>query len=75
MFGDSHGNVVSLFERDCSLQRRHQKVIEEAPATGLTAERRAAMSAAARAAAQAVGYVGAGTVSSSPMASASTSWR
>ncbi len=62
VFGDSHGNVVSLFERECTLQRRHQKVIEEAPAIGLTAERREAMSSAARAAAQAVGYVNAGTV-------------
>ena len=62
VFGDSQGNVVSLFERECTLQRRHQKGIEEAPARGLTAERRAAMSTAARAAAQAVGYVNAGTV-------------
>jgi 3-methylcrotonyl-CoA carboxylase alpha subunit len=62
VFADSHGNAVSLFERDCSLQRRHQKVIEEAPAPGMTAEMRAAMGAAACAAAQAVGYVGAGTV-------------
>ena len=62
VFGDSHGNVVSLFERDCTLQRRHQKVIEEAPATGLAPQRREAMGAAARAAAQAVGYVNAGTV-------------
>jgi 3-methylcrotonyl-CoA carboxylase alpha subunit len=53
---------VSLFERDCTLQRRHQKVVEEALATAITAERRAAMSAAARAAAQAAAYVGAGTV-------------
>ena len=62
VFGDSHGNVVSLFERECTLQRRHQKVIEEAPAPGLGPQRRDAMSAAARAAAQAVGYVNAGTV-------------
>src|SRR5215472_7386360 len=53
VFGDGAGNVVSLFERDCTLQRRHQKVVEEALATAITAERRAAMSAAARAAAQA----------------------
>ena len=62
VFGDTHGNVVHLFERDCSVQRRHQKVLEEAPAPGMTAERRAAMGRAAAAAAKAVGYVGAGTV-------------
>ena len=62
VFGDSHGNVVHLFERDCSLQRRHQKVIEEAPAPGMNEELRASMGAAAVAAAKAVGYVGAGTV-------------
>ena len=62
VFGDTHGNVVSLFERECTLQRRHQKVVEEAPAIGITAERSAEMAAAARAAAQAAGYVGAGTV-------------
>lgn len=62
VFGDSHGNVVHLFERDCSVQRRHQKVLEEAPAPGMTAERRAAMGKAAVDAAQAVGYIGAGTV-------------
>ncbi len=62
VFGDTHGNVVSLFERECTLQRRHQKVMEEAPAIAITAERRAEMSAAARAAAQAAGYVSAGTV-------------
>ena len=62
VFGDTQGNVVHLFERDCSVQRRHQKVLEEAPAPGMTAERRAAMGQAAVEAARAVGYVGAGTV-------------
>ncbi|HEY8572986.1 acetyl/propionyl/methylcrotonyl-CoA carboxylase subunit alpha [Phenylobacterium sp.] len=62
VFGDSHGNVVHLFERDCSLQRRHQKVIEEAPAPGMDAATREAVTSAAVRAAQAVGYVGAGTV-------------
>jgi 3-methylcrotonyl-CoA carboxylase alpha subunit len=62
VFGDTHGNVVSLFERECTLQRRHQKVMEEAPAIEITAERRAEMSAAALAAAHAAGYVNAGTV-------------
>ena len=62
VFGDTQGNMVSLFERDCSIQRRHQKVLEEAPAPGLTPERRHAMGDAACAAARAVGYAGAGTV-------------
>jgi len=62
VFADTLGNCVYLFERDCSVQRRHQKVLEEAPAPGMTAERRAAMGRAAVEAAQAVGYVGAGTV-------------
>ena len=62
VFGDNHGNVVHLFERDCSLQRRHQKVIEEAPAPGMTDEMREAMTSAAVKAAQAIGYSGAGTV-------------
>ncbi len=62
VFGDSQGNCVYLFERDCSVQRRHQKVLEEAPAPGMTPERRRQMGEAAVAAAKAVGYVGAGTV-------------
>ena len=62
VFGDTHGNVVHLFERDCSVQRRHQKVLEEAPAPGMTDARRAAMGKAAVEAAKAVAYVGAGTV-------------
>ena len=62
IFADSHGNALHIFERDCSIQRRHQKVIEEAPAFGMTHELRARMGAAAVAAAKAIGYVGAGTV-------------
>jgi propionyl-CoA carboxylase alpha chain/3-methylcrotonyl-CoA carboxylase alpha subunit len=62
VFADSHGNAVHLFERDCSLQRRHQKVIEEAPAPGMDEATRAAVCGAAVKAALAVGYVGAGTV-------------
>ena len=62
VFGDSHGNVVHLFERDCSLQRRHQKVIEEAPAPGMDEATRADLCAAAVRAAKAVDYVGAGTI-------------
>ncbi|WP_137392042.1 acetyl/propionyl/methylcrotonyl-CoA carboxylase subunit alpha [Rhodoligotrophos defluvii] len=62
VFGDAHGHVVHLFERDCSLQRRHQKVIEEAPAPGMTPAMRSRMGEAAVAAAKAVGYQGAGTV-------------
>ncbi|OBV11631.1 acetyl/propionyl/methylcrotonyl-CoA carboxylase subunit alpha [Erythrobacter dokdonensis] len=62
VFGDSHGSVVHLFERDCSLQRRHQKVIEEAPAPGMDAATREAICAAAVRAAKAVDYEGAGTI-------------
>ncbi|MFT4914037.1 MAG: 3-methylcrotonyl-CoA carboxylase alpha subunit [Brevundimonas sp.] len=62
VFGDAHGEVVHLFERDCSLQRRHQKVIEEAPAPGMDDATRAAVTAAAVKAAKAVNYVGAGTI-------------
>ena len=62
VFGDRHGNVVHLFERDCSLQRRHQKVIEEAPAPGMDAATREALCSAAVRAARAVDYVGAGTI-------------
>ncbi len=62
VFADAHGNAVHLFERDCSIQRRHQKVLEEAPAPGLPAATREEMGRAAVAAARAIGYVGAGTV-------------
>src|SRR5439155_9706375 len=62
VFGDTHGNLVHLFERDCSVQRRHQKVIEEAPAPGLSVKKRNEMGAAAVAVAKAIGYIGAGTV-------------
>ena len=62
VFADGYGNVVHLFERDCSIQRRHQKVVEEAPAPGMTTERRAEMGQAAVEAARAIDYRGAGTV-------------
>jgi 3-methylcrotonyl-CoA carboxylase alpha subunit len=62
VFGDGKGNVVHLFERDCSVQRRHQKVLEEAPAPGMTPERRREMGEAAVAAARAIGYSSAGTI-------------
>ena len=62
VFADQHGNVVSLFERECSIQRRHQKIVEEAPSPAVSPELRASLGDAAVAAARAVGYVGAGTV-------------
>ncbi|HET6519874.1 MAG TPA: biotin carboxylase N-terminal domain-containing protein, partial [Geminicoccaceae bacterium] len=62
VFADAHGNVVHLFERDCSLQRRHQKIVEEAPAPGLTPEQRAEVGRLGVRAARAVGYVNAGTI-------------
>jgi 3-methylcrotonyl-CoA carboxylase alpha subunit len=62
LFGDSHGNVVHLFERECSVQRRHQKILEESPAPGLSEDMRARLHAAAVLAGESVGYVGAGTV-------------
>jgi 3-methylcrotonyl-CoA carboxylase alpha subunit len=62
VFGDTHGNVVHLFERDCSVQRRHQKILEEAPAPGLSGAKRNEIGSAAVAAAKAIGYSGAGTV-------------
>jgi 3-methylcrotonyl-CoA carboxylase alpha subunit len=62
ILGDNYGSIISLFERECTLQRRHQKVLEEAPAIAMTPERRAEVSAAARGAAQTVGYRNAGTV-------------
>src|SRR6202022_3147875 len=62
VFADAHGNYVHLFERDCSVQRRHQKVIEEAPPPGLTETLRRSIGETAVSAARAVGYVGAGTV-------------
>ena len=62
IFGDTHGNIVHLFERDCSIQRRHQKVVEEAPAPSLDEGVRAGLFEASLIAAKAVGYVGAGTV-------------
>lgn len=62
VFGDTHGNIVHLFERDCSMQRRHQKVIEEAPAPGMDKHARSAVCEAAVKAARAVNYVGAGTI-------------
>src|SRR5205823_14756317 len=61
VFTDTHGNAVYLFERDCSVQRRHQKIAEEAPAPGMTRERRKAMGEAAAIAAQSIRYVGTGT--------------
>src|SRR4029079_5164005 len=62
VFGDTHGTVVSLGERECSIQRRHQKIVEEAPSPAVDSYLREALGKAAVAAAEAVGYVGAGTV-------------
>ena len=62
IIGDEHGSIVHLFERECSIQRRHQKVIEEAPSVAIDDELRARMGAAAVLAAQEIGYSNAGTV-------------
>jgi hypothetical protein len=75
VFGDTHGNVVSLYERECTLQRRHQKVIEEAPAAKLLDNQRDNICAAARGAASAIGYAGAARWNSSPRTRISTSSR
>lgn len=74
IFSDAHDNHISLFERDCSVQRRHQKIIEEAPAPGLAPELREKLYDEARKAAKAVGYRGAGTVGAFP-SSPPPSWR
>lgn len=70
IFSDTHGNTVCLWERDCSVQRRNQKIIEEAPAPGLSEDVRGRLGKKAVEAARAVGYVGAGTVNSSHLGSA-----
>ncbi len=77
VFGDSHGNCVHLFERECSVQRRYQKIIEESPSPFIDDPTRAAMTAAAVRAAQAVGYVNAGTIEFIVAAGrrSSSSWR
>ena len=73
VLADSHGSTIHLGERDCTLQRRHQKVLEEAPSPAVSAELRARMGAMAVGAAQAVGYVGAGTSSACSTGTAPTS--
>ncbi len=75
VFGDEHGHVVHLFERDCSVQRRHQKVIEEAPATVISDDVRRVVTSSAVALARAVGYVNAGTVEFLVSGATPTSWR
>ena len=75
IFGDTHGDIIHLFERECSIQRRHQKIIEESPSPFVTPELRERMGALAVAAARAVSYVNAGTVNSSWRDHSFTSWK